>query len=277
MQITPSIHQLTIPFIVPSPAGPIPRTVNLFLLAGVEIALIDSGVRGAERVVADYLLTLAPPANAIRQLLLTHAHPDHIGAAAALRDRYGCRIAAHPLERGWIEDVARQERERPVPGFQELVGGSVKVDSELVDGTRVDLDEERFLTVLHTPGHSPGSISLWWEGERVLFCGDAVPVPGEMPIFCDYAALVKSLQRLQSYDPTWLLSAWDDPQAGDVALKRIDAALAWLAQIKETVQSVARPEFANDPLNLCRQVVPLLGLPPFAVNPLVARSLLACF
>ena len=276
MQITPSIHQLTLPFIVPSPAGAIPRTVNLFLLPGEEITLIDSGVRGAEGSLADYLLTIGRPEATIRQLLLTHAHPDHIGAAMALRRRYNCRVACHPHERGWVEDVACQERERPVPGFQELVGGSVPIDFELVDGGRVELGGERFLTVLHTPGHSPGSITFWSEEERVLFCGDAVPLAGEMPIFSDYAASLKSLQRLQSYEPDWLLSAWDEPQRGDAARQRIDDALAWLARIKATVQNVVRPSSAAAPLELCREVIPLLGLPHFAVNPLVARSLLAC-
>lgn len=115
MQITSQIHQLTIPFTVPTPGGPIPRSANLFLVLGRDITLIDSGVRGAEATIFDHLRVMGRQPAEIGHLILTHAHPDHIGAARALRDACGCRTAAHGIERGWIEDVARQERERPVP------------------------------------------------------------------------------------------------------------------------------------------------------------------
>ena len=276
MQITTQIHQLTIPFIVPTPGGPIPRSANLFLVLGREVTLIDSGVRGAETAIFDYLRGSGRQPMEIGHLVLTHAHPDHIGAARALRDACGCRIAAHGAERGWVEDVARQERERPVPGFQSLVGGSVTVDLELRDGDAIDLGEGLSLEVLHTPGHSDGSVSLWLAQERALFCGDAVPLAGDLPIFSDYRASVASLERLRSCGADWLLSAWDEPCTGDGVGRRIDEALAWLAQIRETVRSAAQESFDGDPLALCRRVVPLLGLPPVAANPLVARSFMAC-
>ena len=90
---------------------------------------------------------------------LTHAHPDHIGAVRAIREATGCSIAAHPAERAWIEDVELQNRERPVPGFAMLVGGSVHLDHELVDGDCIGPGETQAgeMQVFHTPGHSPGS------------------------------------------------------------------------------------------------------------------------
>jgi hydroxyacylglutathione hydrolase len=62
---------------------------------------------------------------------------------------------AHLAEREWIEDVNLQNRERPVPGFFTLVGGSVQLDHELADGDIIDPDgtEEYELQVFHTPGH----------------------------------------------------------------------------------------------------------------------------
>ena len=47
---------------------------------------------------------------------------------------------AHPAERSWIQDVNLQNRERPVPGFSKLVGGSVQLDHELKDGDVIDPD-----------------------------------------------------------------------------------------------------------------------------------------
>jgi hydroxyacylglutathione hydrolase len=94
---------------------------------------------------------------------------------------------AHPAERGWIEDVECQNRERPVPGFSTLVGGSVKLDHELIDGSIIDPDgtEEYEIQVFHTPGHSAGSVSLLVQGEAALFCGDAVSVEGDLPVYDD--------------------------------------------------------------------------------------------
>ena len=104
---------------------------------------------------------------------------------------------AHPAERAWIEDIDLQNRERPVPGFSTLVEGSVQLDHELTDGDVIDSDgtEEYELQVFQTPGHSTGSISLLVQGEGALFCGDAVPVEGDLPVYDDALASMRSLKR----------------------------------------------------------------------------------
>jgi hypothetical protein len=73
-----------------------------------------------------------------------------------------------------------------------------------------------------------------------------------------------------------MLSAWDRPRVGAEVKRCIDEGLAWLERIRATVAQEAAETRESDPLALCRRVVPLLGLPPAAVNPLVARSLAAC-
>ena len=60
MQLTPHLHQLTIPFTVPTPCGALPRTVNLYVLVGRRITLIDSGVAGSETQVVAYLQRTRP-------------------------------------------------------------------------------------------------------------------------------------------------------------------------------------------------------------------------
>ena len=136
-----------------------------------KICLIDSGVAGSEKIILDYLKATGRSPQEISRLILTHAHPDHIGAAAAIKRISGCTVAAHAAEKAWIEDVDLQAKERPVPGFRSLVGGSVQVDQTLQDGDVLHLESGLTLRVLHTPGHSPGSISLWLAEDGALFSG----------------------------------------------------------------------------------------------------------
>jgi hydroxyacylglutathione hydrolase len=188
MLITKHIHMLNIPFSIPvAPGVTIGRAVNIFPIeTGKRLCLVDAGVAGSERAILSYVKSLGHRPDHIRTLILTHAHPDHVGAARAIRDATGCRVMAHWGDRRWIEDTDMQERERPVPGFRTLVAGPVAVDRVLADGETIDLG--RFLVApFHTPGHSRGSLSLYIRSDRALITGDAVPVPGEPPIYEDAA------------------------------------------------------------------------------------------
>jgi glyoxylase-like metal-dependent hydrolase (beta-lactamase superfamily II) len=153
----------------------------------------------------------------------------------------------------------------------------VPVARELGDGERLRFAGLPELTVLATPGHSRGSLALWAKQEGWLLGGDAVPVPGELPIFDDYPAALASVERLRACAPGLLLSSWQEETHGAEVERRLAVATEWLRQLKEAAQTAAA-QVANDPdpLALCRLVAPRLGLPPAAVNPLVARSLAAC-
>jgi glyoxylase-like metal-dependent hydrolase (beta-lactamase superfamily II) len=271
--IPPYVEMIRVPFTVPAPAGPIGRWVHSFLIDGPALTLVDAAVAGAEVDVLARVGRRGRRPTDLAILLLTHAHPDHVGAARPLRELTGCRVAVHEAERRWVEDTAAQGRERPVPGFDRLVAGSVPVDRGLRDGDVVDLGTVGALRVLHTPGHSPGSVVFLHEADGVLFSGDAVPVPGDLPIYDDPAAVVRSLEALSRLDLRLLLSAWDEPRAGREAHQRIRDAIAWMHRIDEAVREAARRQGIPDPMALCREVVARLELPPQAANPLVGRSL----
>ena len=114
MQVTDHIHALKIPFRLSAGSGiSIERFVNLFLIYGSEICRVDAGGAGAEGIVYDYLKKTGRSPEEIGTLVLTHSHPDHIGAAKTIRETTGCTVIAHPAERAWIEDVDLQARERP--------------------------------------------------------------------------------------------------------------------------------------------------------------------
>ncbi len=277
MQVSEHVHAIKIPFQINiAPGVVLDRFAFAYLVVAGRITLIDSGVAGGEGLIFDYLRSIGRDPGEIDLLVLTHSHPDHVGAAQTIREATSCRVAAHPAERDWIEDVDLQARQRPVPGFADLVAGSVPVDRELRDGETLPLGEGLCADVLHTPGHSRGSISLWLRAEGVLICGDAVALPGDLPIYDDVAAAVGSIRRLQAVEGVRvLLSAWEPPvPAGQVA-QRLEKALAYLQRIHEAVLAAAADEAAPEPMDLCRRVVAAMGAPPVAANPLVARSLMS--
>jgi len=271
MKVSGSVHSFTIPFRIPAGEGHfIERSVRAFLVAGRETCLIDAGVAGS----AGSLLALAGNAGGdpggISTLVLTHSHPDHMGGGLAIQRATGCIVAAHPAEVGWIEDPEQQARERPVPGFSTLVEGPVRVDRLLGDGDRIGIGGGRHLAVIHTPGHSPGSISLFLGEEGVLFTGDAIPVKGGFPVYDDPLASLESIRKLGDLKGVRaLLSSWDTLKTGEGIRQALAEGEEVIRGLHAVVVRAAEKE--TDPVNLTRIVIGALGLPLSAL-PLIART-----
>ena len=272
-----NIEPLRIPFSIPAPAGPLARFVYSFIISTpVSLILIDAGVTGSEELIFSHLQRSGRRPEEISSLILTHSHPDHIGAARAIREATGCTIAAHGAARAWIEDTDRQNRERPVPGFSRLVAGPVAVDRILEDGDILELGDGLTLEVIHTPGHSPGSLSLLLRPGMALFSGDAIPVPGDLPIYDDPRASLNSIERLMAIDGiTSLYSSWDEPKEGEEVSRAMDDGYARIRQVHEVVKGVLADRPGIDPEELTGRVVKEIGLPAEMANPMVTRSLLA--
>jgi glyoxylase-like metal-dependent hydrolase (beta-lactamase superfamily II) len=105
-------------------------------------------------------------------LALTHVHPDHQGAAAAICEERGIPLACH------ADDVDVMEGRRPVAATAHPVakafgriwqGPPHKVDRVLEDG-----DEVAGFRVVHAPGHAAGEVIFWRESDRVAICGDVI-------------------------------------------------------------------------------------------------------
>ncbi|MFA4877363.1 MAG: MBL fold metallo-hydrolase [Methanoregula sp.] len=278
MQVTPAIYAIRHPFQVPvTPGRAIDRFVYSFFIVGETITLIDTGVAGCETRIFENIRSIGRDPREISLIILTHSHPDHIGAARAIWENTGCTIAAHAAERTWIEDVKRQNRERPVPGFDTLVGGPVQLEFELDGGDTIDTDGtgEYEIQVIHTPGHSAGSVSLFMQGEGALFSGDTIPVSGDLPVYDNYGQSVRSIQRLRSVQGIrHLLSSWDEPRRGDEVYGQMDQALWYLSTIHKAVLASAGD--GNLEINeVTKRTVAALGLPPHAAGPLLARTFVA--
>lgn len=277
MQLTKNVHALKINFKIPiGPEITLDRFVYSYFIFGKRITLIDSGVKGSAEAILHYLKSQNRQADEIEQLILTHAHPDHIGAASTIKANANCPICAHPAARAWIENVDLQFSERPVPGFHSLVEGSVKIDTSLNEGDVIKIGDEQQLEIIHTPGHSKGSIALFLHGENVLFTADSIPNPGDLPIYDDIQIAVNSIRKLAKIDNiNFLLSSWDTPHPAAEVEQVFSKGIGYLQKIHDVIREIASGNSNIEPMALCAQVVSQLGLPPAAINPLVARSFIS--
>jgi glyoxylase-like metal-dependent hydrolase (beta-lactamase superfamily II) len=140
------------------------------------VTLVDTGVRRADRRIVAGLAAIGKHPQDVQQIILTHAHSDHAGSAAALLPQTradGTVVHA--------EDAEFVEAGRPAPatGFGQILQrlpmqgfAPVPVSQQVVDGEFLDVAGG--LQVHHTPGHTPGHMSLLHEPSGVLITGDAI-------------------------------------------------------------------------------------------------------
>lgn len=96
MQVSEHVYTLRIPFqLTVSPEVKVERFVSAYVICSKEICLIDSGVASSERVIFDYIKKTGREPREIFMIILTHSHPDHIGATQAITRETGCAVAAH--------------------------------------------------------------------------------------------------------------------------------------------------------------------------------------
>lgn len=269
MKIGAHVHQLRIEFSV---TETVKRFVNLYLIAGKDCWLIDAGVAGCGETVAAYLKSIGRDLSELRGIFLTHAHPDHMGGAAELKARTGCRVYASQGERRWVQDRDLQFRERPIPNFYGLVGGSVGVDQVLADGDTVALEPGCSLTAVSTPGHSMDDLSYLLKEDGVVFTGDAVPVAGDIPIYVDWEKSLDSLARLRSLPGAdTYCAAWDQVRRGEEGLAAIWRGEQVIARLEKAVEQVWTPGMTLE--EAAAQVCSLLESPVLMGNPLFLRTI----
>ena len=228
------LHRISVP--TPFYVGP----VNVYLIEETPLTLIDAGPRDPASLEAlrSGLLSLGYKLSDIKRIIISHAHADHYGLARVIVEESGAAVYIHewdaPAVSANVDYSAYREllRAAGVPrdiiarmeaGYERFRGFAYPLDNvEVLKDNDEILFEHESLSVVHTPGHTPGSICLHRTSNRLVFASDTVlktitpnPVLSPDPInakrrFQSLGEYLVSLARLRELAPTVLKGGHGD-------------------------------------------------------------------
>jgi hydroxyacylglutathione hydrolase len=164
LEITEGIHLI-----------PRVRGANAYLVKRDDsITVVDTGLPGNAGKIIDYVQSIGRHPSDIKTIVLTHSDMDHAGSVARLKEETNAKVAIHEADAPRLSGEKGPKAVKGMLGlllrttavvmrFNRVKADVLLKDSDLIDG----------LTVIHTPGHTDGSICLYLPG-RVLFVGDTL-------------------------------------------------------------------------------------------------------
>ncbi|WP_210023335.1 MULTISPECIES: MBL fold metallo-hydrolase [unclassified Paenibacillus] len=212
-----------------------------------EWVLVDAGMpRSADDIIgaAEERFGRDIPPKAI---ILTHGHFDHVGAIVELIERWKVPVYAHEMEIPYLTGKANYP-----PGDPTVDGGLISEMSPLFPNHGIDLgshvkplspdgsvDEMPDWKWIHTPGHTPGHISLFREKDRSLIAGDAFVCVKQESLFkvvmqeleisgppkyftTDWHAAWESVKKLEALQPSAAVTGHGLPMSGELLTQELD-------------------------------------------------------
>ena len=197
-----------------------------FLITEPEMTLIDAGLPGSRRPLERYLARLGRSMNELRRIVCTHGHPDHIGGVREMTADTDAEVFLHPSDIAGLKVTLREawsarDRGALIAWFTRGPHRATPINDGDV------LPVLGGLEVIHTPGHTPGSVCFYAPTHRILFTGDVLQVIKGRVTFAhryfssDFAMACASVERLTRYDVRTIAfshyPAWTDDANGALA------------------------------------------------------------
>jgi glyoxylase-like metal-dependent hydrolase (beta-lactamase superfamily II) len=200
------------------------------------MTLLDCGVAGSGEQIAAGIRALGRDPADVRQLVLTHFHQDHVGAANEVAAWGDVVIRAHRDDAAVIRGEAAGpppvllDWERPI--YERVMGGTsataapVRVDHELDDGDVLEFGGRA--QAVAVPGHTPGSVAVHLPDHGVLFTGDTVASRSDGQVILgvfnvDRDAAIASLRRQVDLDPEIACFGHGEPVTAEAGRAMRDA------------------------------------------------------
>ena len=198
--------------------------VQAFLIKGNQPILVDAGTPGSEEKILKKITASGVNPEEIPLIIITHDHFDHFGSVHSLKERTGAKVAVHKLD---SENLIKGELPELNPiSFKGRLARVFASMGSKIEGLTPDiiLDDETDLNdfgvsgkIIHTPGHTPGSVSIILDsGEAII--GDLIMggfiLRGRpnYPMFgYDLNHLKASLNRILAYQPKKIYTSHGGP------------------------------------------------------------------
>ncbi|MBT2685347.1 MBL fold metallo-hydrolase [Bacillus sp. ISL-37] len=237
--VTNDVHYLTTQIVNVCFYG-LPGTKN-------DWVLIDAGMPRSADTILEAAEKLFGENNPPKAIILTHGHFDHVGALVELVERWDVNVFAHELEMPYLSGVKNYPEPDPTVDGGLLAKASklypneaIKLGSSIkalpLDGTVPDMEGWRWV---HTPGHTPGHISLFREADRTLIAGDAFVTVKQESLYKvvtqkkeisgppryltpDWIAARKSVEDLFALHPARAITGHGRPMEGEELEKNLD-------------------------------------------------------
>jgi glyoxylase-like metal-dependent hydrolase (beta-lactamase superfamily II) len=210
------------------------------------LTLIDTGLPGSAPLIAAAIHQAGYEPADLRHLVLTHFHPDHIGAAADIAGWGEVEVLAHHADAPFIRaqaagpppDLADWER----PLYEQITSQAAsratspvapepppppRVDRELNDGDELSFGDGAVAVAV--PGHTPGSVAIYLPRHQVLFTGDAAARTPDGTVICgvfnvNRPQAAASFRRLAGLDVVVACFGHGDPLTDDATAALLSAA-----------------------------------------------------